>query len=97
MHARILRFQTRVDSIDQASKLFNESVIPLCQKQKGYKGAFFIVDRETGNCVPVTLWDSEEDMLATEHNRFFQEQIVKFMNLFKELPMREGYEVVVTD
>ena len=97
MHARILRFQTKIDSVDQASKIFEENVIPLCQKQQGYKGAFFLVDRENGNCVPVTIWETEEDMLATEHSRFFQEQIVKFMNFFTELPVREGYEVVVKD
>jgi len=69
----------------------------MCQKQEGYKGAFFLADRENGNCVPVTIWETEEDMLATEHSRFFQEQIVKFMNFFTELPVREGYEVVVKD
>ena len=97
MHARLLRFQTKTDRIDQASKLFEESVIPLCKKQKGYKGSFFLADREIGNCVPVTLWETEKDMLRTEHSRFFQEQIVKFMNLFTELPVREEYEVVVMD
>lgn len=97
MYARLLRFQTRIDRVDQASKIFTESVIPLCKKQKGYKGAFFLADRETGNCVPVTLWETEEDMLTTEQSRFFQEQIVKFMNLFTEFPIREGYEIVLKD
>ena len=97
MYARLLRFQTKIDKVNQASKIFKESVIPLCQKQDGYKGAFFLVDRETGDCIPVTLWETEEAMLATEHNRFFQEQLVKFMPLFTELPVREGYEVVVMD
>ena len=97
MYMRLLRFQTKINRIDQASKIFKESVIPLCQKQKGYKGSLFLADRENGNCLPITLWETEEDMLETEHNRFFQEQIVKFMSLFKELPVREGYEVVVKD
>jgi len=97
MYARLLRFQTKIDRIDQASKIFEESVLPLCQKQKGYKGSFFLADRETGNCLPITLWETEEDMLETEHSRFFQEQILKFMNLFTELPVREGYEVIVKD
>ncbi len=97
MHARLLRFQTKLDRIDQASKIFEESIIPLCQKQKGYKGAFFLTDRETGNCVPMTLWETEEDMLKTEHSRFFQEQILKIMNLFTDSPVRESYEVVVKD
>lgn len=97
MYARLLRFQTKIDKIDQASQIFEESVLPLCKKQKGYRGSLFLADRETGNCLPVTLWETEEDMLETEHSRFFQEQILKFKNLFTELPVREGFEVRLKD
>ena len=97
MFARLLRIQTKIDRIDEASKLFRESVIPLCKNQKGYKGSFFLADRETGHSIPITLWESEEDMIATEHSHFFQEQLVKFMDLFTVPPIRETYEVVVED
>jgi len=97
MFARILRFQTKIDQIDEASKLFKESVIPLCKNQKGYKGSFFLADRKTAHCIPITLWESEEDMIATEHSRFFQEQLVKFMSFFIGPTVREIYEVVVQD
>jgi heme-degrading monooxygenase HmoA len=97
MFARILRIQIKIDQIDDASKLFKESVIPLCKNQKGYKGSFFLADRETAQCIAITLWESEEDMMATEHSRFFQEQLVKFMGFLIGPPVRETYEVVVQD
>ena len=97
MFARLLRIQTSIDRIDETSKLFEKSVIPLCKDQKGYKGAYFLADRKTGNSIPVTMWESEEDMLATERNRFFQEQVVKFLSFFKTSPIRETYEVVFQD
>ena len=97
MIVRLLRMQVKIDRIDGASMLFEESVIPLCKSQKGYKGAFFLTDRKTGNCLPITMWESEEDMIATEENRFFQEQVVKFMNFFTSSPIREAYEVAVQD
>jgi len=87
---------TESDRIDEASKLFEESVVPLCKSQKGFKGAYFLIDRQTGKCVPITLWESEEDMIATERNRFLQEQIVKFVKFFTEGPVLEEYEVVVS-
>lgn len=93
MYTRLLRMQTRIDLIDKASKLFEENVIPLCQDKKGFKGAMFLADRKTGQCLPITLWESEEDMLATEQSRFFQEQVVKFMEFFISPPIRENYEV----
>ena len=97
MFVRLLRIQTNIDRIDEASKLFEESVIPLCKDKKGYKGAYFLADRKTGNSIPITIWESEEDMLATERSLFFQEQLVKFSSFFKTSPIRETYEVVFQD
>ncbi len=94
MFARLLRIKTKIERIDEASKLFEENVIPLCKDKKGYKGAYFVADRKTGNSMLVTLWESEEDMLATERSRFFQEQVVKFLSFYKSSPIREAYEVV---
>jgi heme-degrading monooxygenase HmoA len=97
MFARLLRLQIKMERIDEATMLFREIVIPLCKNQKGYKGAYFLTDRKTGASIPITLWESEEDMLATESSHFFQEQLVKFMTFFKAPPIREAYEVIVQD
>jgi quinol monooxygenase YgiN len=97
MFARLLTIQTEPKRIDEASMLFEESVIPLCKDKKGYKGASFLADRKTGKCVFITQWESEEDMLATEQSRFFQEQVVKFIGFFTKNPIREAYEVVLED
>ena len=97
MFARLLRIKIKIERIDEAAKLFEESVIPLLKNQKGYKGAYFLTDRKTGVSVAITLWENEEDMLATESSHFFQEQLVRFMTFFKAPPIREAYEVVVQD
>jgi heme-degrading monooxygenase HmoA len=96
-HARLLRMHLKIDRIDAVKKIFEESVIPLCKSQKGYLGAYFLADQESGTCIPITLWESEEDMLATERNAFFQEQIIKFMPFFTSPPIREGFEVIVNE
>jgi heme-degrading monooxygenase HmoA len=94
MFARLLRMHIQENQTDRAVKIFTESVMPLLKKQKGYTGALFLRDKETSMCLPVTLWETEEDMKETEENRFFQEQLVKLMGLFAEPPVREAYEVV---
>lgn len=94
MFARLLRMQIKPESIDEATKLFSGSVIPKCGSQKGFQGAIFLADRNSGRCIPITFWETEADALATEENRFFQEQLVKFMGFFTAPPIREGYEVV---
>ena len=97
MFARLLRMKIHVNQTDRVAKIFEESVIPLCKDQKGYSGALFLRDEKTNTCLPITLWETEEDMKETEENRVFQEQLVKFMGLFSESPLKESYEVIFKD
>lgn len=97
MHARLLRMQVRPERIDEAARLFAEDVVPGLQSQSGYRGAYFLVDRKLGECLPITLWETEAQMFATEENRFFQTQLMKFLGLFHHGLVREAYEAVVID
>ena len=93
MFARVLRSQFRVNKVAEASKLFQESVVPQCRKQKGFKGAYFMTNAKTGEAVIMTLWESEEAMLANEESRFFQDQVAKFVCFYAKPPIREAYEI----
>ena len=97
MHARMLRMQVKPERIDEAARLFAEDIVPSCKEQPGYRGSYFLVDRKLGECVPITFWDSEAEMIATEENRFFQTQLVKFLGFFRHGLIRETYEVASVD
>lgn len=97
MYTRILITKMEIDRLDEASKLFEESIIPLCKDKTGYKGAYFLADRKTGKCNIITVWDNEKNMMATEKSLFFQEQVIKLMRFFTSNPIREAYEVIVED
>jgi Antibiotic biosynthesis monooxygenase len=93
MHARLLRMQVRPERIDEAARIFVADVVPGCRAQPGFSGAMFLVERKNGECLPITLWETEAEMLATEENRFFQNQLMKFLGLFHHGLVREAYEV----
>ena len=98
MFARLTIIQVKIDRIDEASKCFEESVVPMFKSQKGYQGGYFLGDRKTGKSICISLWDREEDVVANEQSRSYQEQLVKFMEFFKASHIiREGYEVIVQD
>ena len=97
MFARLLRIQLKVDRIDDAVRLFKTNVVPQCKKQKGFKGAYFMTDQKTGEGVVITVWTSEEAMLANERSHFFLEQVTKLLGFFAKAPIRETYEVAVRD
>jgi len=93
MFARITVIHIHPDRVDEAIELYKKSVIPEAKKQKGFKAAFFMVDRKVGTGNAMTFWRSEKDALANEENLYYQEQLVKFIPLFSANPIREGYEV----
>jgi hypothetical protein len=97
MHARLLKMLVKPERIDEAARLFAEDVVPGLRGQAGYRGAFFLVDRKLGECLPITLWETEAEMFATEENRFFQTQLMKFLGLFHHGLVREAYEAAVVD
>jgi len=97
MFARITTIQVKVNQIDEASKLFEKSVVPAFKSQKGYQGVQFMADRKTGKCVCISLWDREEDIISNEQSLSYQEQLIKFMEFFTAPPVREGYEVKIKD
>ena len=95
MFTRLTIVQCKSDQIDEAIKIYEENVVPAAKSQKGYRGAYLLIDHETGRGVSITVWDSEENAIANEQSGYYQEQVAKFKDIFTAPPVREGYEVVV--
>jgi heme-degrading monooxygenase HmoA len=97
MFARILRSHLKTDKIDEAARTFREGVLPLCRKQRGFNGGYWLSDPNTGESVAITFWESREAMLANEQSHFFQEQVAKFITFYTKPPVREAYEVILRE
>ncbi len=93
MFARIVTFQWKSDMIDEAVRIYRENVTPARQAKNGSRAGYFLTDRKTGKGIAITLWDNEEDIIATEESGFFQEQLDKFKDCLTAPPVREIYEV----
>jgi len=95
MFARLTVVQVNIDKLDESKKIYEEGVIPAAKSQKGYRGAYLLIDRKTGKGVSITLWESEEDAIANEQSGYYQASVDKFKDFFTAPPIREGYEVSV--
>lgn len=95
MFARMTILQVVPENSDDAIKLFRRSVVPEAKKQKGYRGACLLTDAKSGKAIVVTFWRREADAAANEESRYYQEQLVKFLQYFSGPPIREGYAVNV--
>lgn len=95
MYARVTEINVWPDKVDEAIEIYAKSVVPAAKAQKGFAGVYLLSDKPTGRGLAITLWESQEDALANEHNRYYQEQLIKFIEFFRSPPIREGYEVSV--
>jgi len=95
MYARVTEINVKLDKVEEAIELYATSVVPAAKSQRGFAGAYLLTDKSTGKGMAITFWKTEKDALANEHNRYYQEQLVKFLDFFQSPPIREGYEVSV--
>ncbi len=75
MHARVSIFEGSPDEIDEGLRQAREQVLPRARQMDGFKGLIALGDRQSGKTLGITLWESEEDMRASEEaaNRLREE------------------------
>lgn len=75
MFARVSTYQGDPDKLDEGTRYAVDQVLPRARQMAGWKGIYVLVDRESGKQLSVTLWESEQDMRASEEaaNRLREE------------------------
>lgn len=66
MYARHVTVTGSADKLEAGIKSVREDVIPVLKGCSGFRGQLLLVDRDKGRAIGISLWDSEEDMLASE-------------------------------
>ena len=97
MFVRLTIAPIKDGKMDDLAKIYKESIVPAAKAQEGYQGAYLLTNRETNKAISVTVWDSEKDAIANEQIGYYKEQVTKAVPCFSGAPVREGYEVSVSD
>ena len=95
MFARITIVQGKKDKLDEAIKIYEDSIVTAAKAQKGFKAAYLLTNRNTGKAISCTIWESEADAVSNEDSGYYKEQVGKLKDFFTAPPEREGYEVSV--
>ncbi len=98
MFARVTLFEIdmlRV-SLDDALDQFKALIVPEARKLEGYEG-MYVMRTPEGKGLIMSLWASEEAATAGVTSGYYDEQVAKFMALFRAPAGRENYEVVFAE
>ncbi|MEN8192497.1 MAG: antibiotic biosynthesis monooxygenase [Bacteroidota bacterium] len=94
MYSRVTTFNLDISKREEAADIYNNSIIPAARKQEGFRSACFLVHKNAGKFVSITMWDSMEYAVANQKSGYFQAQIDKLAHLQVVIPEIEGFQVL---
>ncbi len=95
MYARITTFHLKRENVDKAVNIYETSIVPEAKKQKGFKSAYFLLNKVAGKFVSITFWNEMEDAVENEKSGYFKKQVDKFSEFYVVPPEVEGFAVGV--
>jgi hypothetical protein len=66
MFARHVTVHGSPDRAQEAVQSVRDNVFPVLQSCPGFKGQLLLLDRAKGEVIGISLWDTEENMRASE-------------------------------
>ncbi len=98
MFARVTLFEidTLRINLDDALEQFKKLIVPEARKQEGYEG-MYVMHTPEGMGLVMSLWANEEAATAGLTSGYYEQQLAKFVTLFRVPPGREHYEVVIAE
>lgn len=65
MYTRVSTLQGPAEEIDRGVETAEREILPAIRQLEGFKGLYFLADRESGKTVAITLWESAEAIRAS--------------------------------
>ena len=95
MYAAVAPFRLQPGKIEEAVRIYRESVVPVLKEHKGFKSALVLTDAQTNKGYSIVHWETEADARAFETSGTYQAQVAKFAAILAERPVREIYEISI--
>ena len=96
MYARVMSVKSAADEdTQQAGALLRERALPAMRQLRGFRGAYFLRDSQTGEGLTILLWDDQQAAEAGEEAmRPTREELMKQRGV--TLQSARGYEVIAS-
>ena len=95
MFARVVNVVVKPGTVDESIRIYDSSVAPAAKQVDGYKGGYLLVDRENNKAISIALYETREQLVASDKSGYLQEQFAKFGDLFAAPPVTETYEIAL--
>ena len=94
MHARMVRTKGSPDQIPKAKEVLEGKVVPAVQQFPGFQGAYWLVNRDTGEALGYFFYGTKDDLDATrERGAQLRDAVVA--EIGSEMTGVEEFEIIV--
>jgi heme-degrading monooxygenase HmoA len=97
MYARTGRLQVSPELVDEMVEILTAEQLPRYRGQRGYKGFTVLANRETGDVVGTSFWESEADLDAAEELGQQARSMAAEAGDASVEPVTERWEVLLDD
>ena len=94
MHSRNINFKLRPKRIAEFSRILEEEVIPLLQREKGFDDVISFIAPDRNEAVAISLWDKKEDAEA-DNQKTYPEILRAVAGVIEGTPKVEIFEVEI--
>jgi hypothetical protein len=95
MYARVMSTDLPIHKIDVFVSAMRDQVIPRASKLPGFRGGYWLIDRENGRAMGVTLYEDEASLLSSlEAANRIREEVSRKVGL--PVPSFQHFEVVAS-
>jgi len=92
MFARSVTVRLRPNSVGEFNRTLEKDILPLLQKQRGFRDEISLVASNGSEAVGISLWNQKED--AEAYNRAAYPEVQKLLSKVSEgTPQVQTYEV----
>ena len=93
MYARVTYVQAPEGKVEEGLNLWRKNVLPVTMAREGFTGTISMIDRATGKALSITLWDLEEDLVASTEAEYHQQAVERFSEFFEGAHEPDNFEV----
>ena len=92
MYARTVKLHLKPNSVSEFTRTFEKDILPLLQKQDGFKDEITFVASDRDEAIAISLWDRQENAEAYSRETYPM-VLQKLARVVEGTPQVESYEV----
>lgn len=93
MFALIIEYSILPESLEEASRIWDNYFLPMAREYSGFVAGFFMMDRKKGKATGVEIWEDKKSIKKFEQTGLLHQITTEFYELITDDPAKNYLEI----